>query len=143
MREIISDKDYIRMVTQGERKSSCVEFAPKSVKCSAEAIDIKDQELNKDYDGKQIFVLRANVLESIKALMKPFIDLRKSEESPKLSSAYEIGVQDTMGVLESMFSASDKRKMLIYQKRIGDPRRVRFEKLSDVIKEIQESDEND
>lgn len=143
MSEIISDKDYIRMVTQRKCKSSCVEFTPESVKCSSEAIDIKGQKLNKDYDGKQIFVLRANVLESIKALMKPFIDLRKSEESPELSSAYEIGVQDTIGVLESMFSASDKRKMLIYQKRIGDPKRVRFEKLTDVIKEIQEGFEND
>lgn len=46
MSEVISDKDYIRMVVRGERKSSCVEFAPESIKYRAENIEIKEGLLN-------------------------------------------------------------------------------------------------
>mgnify|MGYP001127326715 CR=1 FL=1 len=117
MSEVISDKDYIRR--------------------------FQEQGLNAEKEEKEILVLRSNVSESIKALMKPFIDLRKREETQEQSRAYEMGVQDTIGVLKSMFSTNDKRKLLIYQKRIGQPQRVRFEKLSDVIKEIREDLKDD
>lgn len=46
MSEVISDKDYIRMVVRGEHKSSCVEFAPELIKYSAENIEIKEGLLN-------------------------------------------------------------------------------------------------
>lgn len=46
MSEIISDKDYIRMVVCGEHKSSCVEFTPELIKCSVENIEIREGMLN-------------------------------------------------------------------------------------------------
>ncbi len=46
MSEVISDKDYIRMVVRGDHKNSCVEFAPESIKYSAENIEIKEGLLN-------------------------------------------------------------------------------------------------
>lgn len=46
MSEVVSDKDYIRMVVLGEHKSSCAEFTPKSIKYSAENIEIKEGLLN-------------------------------------------------------------------------------------------------
>ena len=42
MSEVISDKDYISMVVRGDHKNSCVEFAPESIKYSAENIEIKE-----------------------------------------------------------------------------------------------------
>lgn len=46
MSEVISDKDYIGMVVRGDHKNSCVEFAPESIKYSAENIEIKEGLLN-------------------------------------------------------------------------------------------------
>lgn len=46
MSEVISDKDYIRMVVRREHKSSCAEFTPELIKCSAENIEIKEGLLN-------------------------------------------------------------------------------------------------
>lgn len=46
MSEVISDKDYIRMVARGEHKSSCAEFTPELIKCSVENIEIKEGFLN-------------------------------------------------------------------------------------------------
>lgn len=46
MSEVISGKCYIGIVVQGDHKNSCVEFAPESIKYSAENIEIKEGFLN-------------------------------------------------------------------------------------------------
>lgn len=46
MSEIISDKDYIVAVLRGERKSSRVEIATKSINCTEETIEIKEEHIN-------------------------------------------------------------------------------------------------
>lgn len=46
MSEVISDKGYIGIVVRGDHKSSCVEFAPESIKYRAENIEIKEGLLN-------------------------------------------------------------------------------------------------
>lgn len=46
MSEVISGKGCIRIVVQGEHKSSCAEFSPESIKYSAENIEIKEGLLN-------------------------------------------------------------------------------------------------
>lgn len=46
MSEVISDKEYIKMVALGEHKSSRVEHAKKSILCMAESIEVREGALN-------------------------------------------------------------------------------------------------
>lgn len=46
MSEVISDKEYIKMVVLGEHKSSHVEHAQKSILYIAESIEVREGVLN-------------------------------------------------------------------------------------------------
>lgn len=46
MSEVISDKEYIKNVVLGERKSSCAEHTQKSILCRAESIEVREGVLN-------------------------------------------------------------------------------------------------
>lgn len=46
MSEIISDKEYMKMVVRGEHKISHAEHAQKSILCRAESIEVREGALN-------------------------------------------------------------------------------------------------
>lgn len=46
MSEVISDKEYIKMIVRGEHKSSHIEVTPKSIFCSVESAKILEEAPN-------------------------------------------------------------------------------------------------
>lgn len=88
-------------------------------------------------DISKVIVERTDILEEMKVLNKRTRDaVIKETDSEEKAKAYDIGVENTMAMLEMAIGESDR---IIYHKN-GAYREVRFyQPLTDALKELEES----
>lgn len=96
---------------------------------------------------EKILVEKVDILSEMESLNKSFRDLFiNGDHTEEQVKAYDVGVQNTMSILESLIDSSEidgykrKKDRIIFQKYGEESKIRRYVKLSDVLKELYGGD---